>query len=113
MAEQQNSYKRLWEQVRNYISLTVEDTKLTVAEKFTVFVTAAAISIVALLFGVIILFFVSVALAHLLEPAVGAFWSYLIVAGGYLVILLLLVLLRRPLISNPVARFITRLFFKD
>lgn len=112
MAEK-NSYERLWEQLKEYLRLNVENTKLTVAEKITVAVTAAAMALIAILFGVIVLFFISVALADLLTKAVGTFWSFMIIGGAYLLLFLIIFLLRRQLIANPVSRFMTRLFFTN
>lgn len=110
-SEKENSFTRLWQQLRSYISLNIENAKLTVAEKFTILVTAAAVSIVALMLAVIILFFATMGLAQLLGEAVGMMWAYLIMAGAYLGLLIAIILLRNVLITNPVSRFITRLFF--
>lgn len=110
-SKNENSFTCLWQQIKSYVALNVENAKLTVAEKFTILVTAAAVCILTLLLAVIILFFVSMGLAQLLAESVGMMWAYLIMAGAYLVLLIVLILLRKLLITNPVARFITRLFF--
>ncbi len=110
-SKKENSFARLWQQIKSYVALNVENAKLTVAEKFTILVTAAAVCVLTLLLAVIILFFVSMGLAQLLAESVGMMWAYLIMAGAYLVLLIALILLRKVLITNPVARFITRLFF--
>ena len=111
MPVKENAIKKLWELVQEFLRLYLENAKLTVAEKVTVLVTTAALAVVGTLFFVIIFFFLSLGLANLLAIWVGNVWSYVIISGAYVVVLALLVLLRKPLIMNPIARFLTRLIF--
>lgn len=105
-------FARLIEKVRNIYRLKVESYKLTFAENLTLGVGGAILGTIMLFFSLIVFFFVSVALCVLLADAVGWFWSPMIIAGAYLLLFVIVVLFRRPLIFNPVARFITRKIYK-
>ena len=90
-----NEYKQLWQQVKNHISLQLQYSKLTLAEKLTLLASRLILS------GALI-----VALA----AVVGETWiACLIVAAIYLVLLLLVFAYRHSLIIDPVTRFITKL----
>lgn len=69
---------------------------------------------VVLVFGLLCacaLFYLSFALASVLELWVGAEWAaYLIVGGVFAVLLLVVYAFRKRLIIDPVTRFVTRLF---
>ncbi len=101
-------FARLLDKVRNIIRFNVENYKLMFAENLTLGITAAILGAIMLFFALIVFFFVSVSLCVLLAGAVGWFWAPLIIAGAYLVLFVVIVSLRKPLIENPVARYITR-----
>lgn len=103
-------YKQLWDQLKTFVSLNISNARLTAAEKITVLLTAAAVSIAAFVICVIICFFLSVALAHWLAGYISIAWAYVLLSALYLIILLVIFFFRKPLIMNPVARFISRLF---
>lgn len=111
MPEQDNALTKIWELVQSYISLYLENAKLTLAEKVTLLVTTVALAVVGMLFFVIIFFFLSLGLANLLSIWLGNVWPYVIISGCYLLVLGLLILLRKPLIMNPISRFLTKLIF--
>ncbi|MCM1292691.1 MAG: phage holin family protein [Bacteroides sp.] len=91
------------------LSLKYEYVKLTLAEKLTLLFAAIAICIIVFVSLSAILFFLSVALEHLLAESVGNVWSSVIVAGVYLALVVVVLLLRKPLIINPISRFVSKL----
>lgn len=108
--ENPHPYLSLWEEIKSYFTLNMEYAKLTLAEKVTVLITAAALTIAAFVFCVIILFFLTLAVANWIAEAMPLGLAYAIVAGFYALLLALLVAFRKPLLMNPIARFISRLF---
>lgn len=98
--------------LRRLVTLYLENAKITTAEKLTMFCTAATVGVICLVLGLFALAFVTVALIELLALAIPVWASYLIFAGVYCVIIVLLILLREPLITNPIARFLSRLLLE-
>ena len=110
--QQENSYSNLWIQIKKYLKLNIEYARLTASEKLTVFLATAVIALGIALFGIIFVFFLSLAVVNWLAPAIGFALSYVIMSGFYLLLIVLLYIFRRELIFNPVAKFISKLFFK-
>lgn len=106
--EKNNTYLRLWETFKRFLTLKTEDLKLTVAEKATVVISTLVVCLVITLLGTAMFLFLTFALAHWIAMSLGLAWAYLIIGGFYAVVIALLVLLRKPLIVDPVARFVTR-----
>lgn len=104
----QNSYNRLWETFRRFLTLKTEDLKLTAAEKATVLVSTFVVCVVITLLSTAMLLFLTFALAHWIAESIGLSWAYLIIGGFYALAIALVVVLRRQLIVDPVSRFITR-----
>lgn len=107
--QDQNQVQSLWERIKRLVTLKFEYTRLTVAEKATVLLSSVALAVIMFFAGAAVLFFLSVALSHLLAESVGMVWSSVIVAGIYLIALLIVVAFRKQLIVNPISKFITRL----
>lgn len=99
----------LWQRIKELFLLKYEYTRLTVAEKATILLSGIAIALILFLVAAVAVFFLSIALSHLLAESVGPVWSAVIVAGIYIIILLVVLALRKQLIVNPISRFITRL----
>ena len=68
--------------------------------------------VICLVLGLFALAFITVALIELLALAIPVWASYLIFAGIYAVIIIALILLREPLIMNPIARFLSKLLLE-
>ncbi len=98
--------------LRRLATLYVENAKITTAEKLTMFCTAATVGVICLVLALFALAFVTVALIELLALAIPVWASYLIFAGIYAVMILTLILLREPLIMNPIARFMSKLLLE-
>ncbi len=112
MAESENQFRTLWAEAKNYFTLNIDYAKFTLAEKLTVFLTAASVIAVAFVLVAIMMFFVSMALVRWIAQATGMVGAYFIMTGAYAVLFGLFFALRKPLIVNPISRFITKLFFK-
>lgn len=103
--------KALLMQGKEWAKLEVEYAKLTAAEKFTVLISTFIIGAICLLMGMVVLILLSLSLAELFKLMMPPALAYLSSAGVMCVLALVIFLLRRPLMLNPVARFITKLFF--
>ena len=105
-----NEYKQLWQQVKNHISLQLQYSKLTLAEKLTLLASRLILVMVAIMLGASVMLILSGALIVALAAVVEETWiACLIVAAIYLVLLLLVFAYRHSLIIDPVTRFITKL----
>lgn len=107
-------YKKLWSQVRNYISLQYDYSKLTLAEKMTILLSKVIIIALSLVLGACILFLLSAALVVAISKSTGnEILAYLIVSTMLVVLFFVLYALRARIVVNPVSRFITKLFYQN
>lgn len=113
MADKPNSYRSLWEEAKTYVNLRWDYAKLTAAERVTVGVTVGATAVVALLLGSLVVFFLSLGVAWIISPYVGVGCAMFLVAGFYALLIVAFLLLRKRLLVDPVARFVSRLFLKS
>lgn len=98
--------------IKEWISAEVMFAKLTVTEKLTILmgsVMLAAVSFVLLMIAFVI---ISLCLVQVFEPLVGQPLAFLCVGGIFLVLLVLVILLRKPLIYNPVAKMLSKLIIE-
>lgn len=93
--------------------LYLEKTKLTVAERLSLLLAAGVMIFICSLLAIIGMVFASGALIELLSLWISPIASWAIVGGVYLLLAALIVLLRKPLIFNPVSRFVSMLIFKE
>ena len=106
-----SSYKELWEAIKKYISLQIDYTKLTLVEKLTILVSAITFMCIVIVLLACSLFFLSAAAVIWIDSVLNCTWlANLIVCGGVLFLLLLVFLFKKPLVVNPVSRFVTKLF---
>lgn len=103
--------KDILKQSASWARLELEYAKFTVAEKFTMLVSALIIGAVCMLLGVIVLILLAFAGVELFKLMMAPALAFCSMAGVMCVIVLLIYLCRRPLLLNPIAKFITRLFF--
>ena len=107
--EDSSQIQSLWQRIKQLATLKFEYTRLTMAEKATILLSMVALAVIMFFAGAAVIFFLSVALSHLLAQSVGTVWSSVIVAGIYLFIVLVVFAFRKQFIINPISRFITRL----
>ncbi|MDE7160320.1 MAG: hypothetical protein K2O24_05720 [Muribaculaceae bacterium] len=102
--------KNIFSQGRRWIELEAEYVKLTAAEKFTVLTGTAVLGAICLMVGMVIIILLALSLADLFKMIMTPALAYLSVSGVLVLLIVILYLLRRQVIFDPIARFITRLF---
>ncbi|MDE6267849.1 MAG: phage holin family protein [Muribaculaceae bacterium] len=99
--------------IRRLVHLYINGARIDVTIRLTRLFSAAAIAFVALLLGFGIITFLSLALASFLEEYIPAWSTQLILAAIYLLVIVLLFILRKPLVLDPIARFLSRLILDN
>lgn len=99
----------LYRVVVQYLRLLLEDARLSAAEKLTRLFAGMALTAVLLIFGTMVILFVSFAVSMLLAEVISELGAFLLVAAFYVIALLIIILFRRVLIEDPIARFISKL----
>ncbi|MGN0211997.1 MAG: phage holin family protein [Muribaculaceae bacterium] len=106
-----NKYTELWDEVKKYLTLQIDYAKLTAVEKLVVLLSAIALATVLMILGACVLFYLSFAIVYMLVDVIGCVWgAYLIVSGLFVVLAIVVFALRKQLILDPVAKFLTKLF---
>lgn len=102
--------KDMFKQSLVWTKLEIEYVKLTAAEKLIILLSTIIIGgIIAILTLPVFIMFLF-ALVDLFKLIMAPSLAYLTVGGIVLLLILILYLMRKPLIINPVSRFITKLF---
>lgn len=96
---------------KRLLSLYIESAKLTAAEKLTVIMSAGVLLIVTLVLGVFALAFLSGACIELLALVLPAWASYAILGALFLLLGILTLTLKKQLVIDPIARFVSKLVF--
>lgn len=106
-----DNYKQLVEEIKRYVTLQVDYSRLTVVEKMVVLLSTAAVSVIVGALAISVLFYLSLSLESYLTQVLGCQWgAYLIVASLYLILMGVVIGLRDKLIINPIAKFLSKLF---
>ena len=103
--------RSIFEQSKTWIRLEVEYAKLTIAEKLTLLMTSLILGFVCLLFGMVVLIILALSLAEVYKMLMCPALAYLSTAGSIVVLIGLLFIFKQPLLLNPIARLMTRVFF--
>ena len=104
-------YKQLFQEKKKYLKLELNYSKLTMTEKLAVLLSAIATITVIVVLGAFILSYLGSTLATAISQAAGAAWiGNIVVAALFLVVLLVVLALKKPLIVNPITRFLSKLF---
>lgn len=109
--QKQNQIHILWAEIKDALKLNVNYAKFTAAEKLTMLLTAITFVIIGFVLVSLIMFFLSIAIVRCIATGVGMIWAYFIMCAFYVVLLAIVVFFRKQLIVNPIARFVSRLFF--
>lgn len=109
MEDKKDTYKSLWQLIKRYICLLLENIKLSLVEKLTLIFSAIAFCFIAIIFSIVIVFFGSMALCHILSQLMDMHYVYIIMALFYLLMLVLVYVFRKILIINPISRFFSKL----
>lgn len=92
--------------LKNYVELQKEYLKLDVIDKIVRLITALTLTIVLLLLGIAVLFYLSFACVYWLDPLTGTALAFFIIAIFFLALLLLVFLNRKTWIERPLVRFL-------
>ncbi len=112
MTETKSQLGGLWAEIRETIHLNLEYAKLTGAEKLTMLLGVATLGLLVILITSVVVFMVSLGLTVLLAKSTGMFGACMIMAGIYLVLVVVLYFLRKQLVLDPIARFVSTLIMK-
>lgn len=102
-------FQSIRDRLKTLFELYIEKAKLTLAERLTLLMSAAIILFVCALLCIMGLAFLSGSLVMLFSLCLPEIAAWAIVGGIYFLIALIIILLRKPLVINPVARFISQL----
>lgn len=108
-----NEIKDIFTQSQTWVKLEIEYIKLTAAEKFTILLSTLIIGAVCLLLGMVVMILLSFALVDVFKMFLDPWLAFLSVAGIVILLILAVYLFRKPLLLNPLAKFITKLFFNQ
>lgn len=98
-------------ELKTYVQKQKEYTTLQIVEKLSILFSMLIFVIILINLGLVVLFYLSLSLVHILEPHVGGLvCSYAIVAGFTFLFALIIAIFRKALIINPVVNFIAKLF---
>lgn len=95
---------------KTWVKLEIEYAKLTVAEKLTMLMSALTIGAVCLLLGIVVLIMLAFALVEVFKSFMLPGLAYLSVGGIICILIALIYLFRKPILLDPIARLITKLF---
>lgn len=95
---------------KRWVTTEVEYLKLTAAEKLSVLISTIILLLVLFIVGLVVLIVFAFALIDLFELFMPHALACVTVGGIFLLLIGLLYLLRNPVIVNPIARMITKLF---
>lgn len=101
--------KNIIDNTKKWVTLEMEYAKLTVAEKATVLLTTLIIGAVCLLLGMVIVILFSFSLVDVFKSFMSPAFACLSVGGILTLLIVIILLLRRPLLENPIARLVSRL----
>lgn len=107
--ETNGKFDALKSSLKRLTALYLESAKLTATEKLTLLLSAAVVFVVGFILVAFAVTFAAVTLLELLEMALSPIAASGILAGFFLIVAVLFFLLRKPLVINPMARFMSRL----
>ena len=117
MANQQEpaeNFSQLYEDVKKYVRLQTEYVKVDVVEKTTILLSTLLIVGLVIVLALAVLFYLCFALAYALQPVIGSLAiSFAIISCFYVLLIAVLLYFRKPLVINPLVRFLSGLFLKD
>ncbi len=108
-----SNVSQLYEMLKRFLRLNIENARLSVAERMTLLFAGITFYMILILLGICVIGFLSVSFAQLLSEALSEFWAYMIIAGVYLIFILIVVALRKPLIVDPIARFVSQIIVES
>lgn len=99
---------------KNYILLQKDYLRLELVEKLTILASAIILTTIAIILGMMALFYLSFSLAYIMAPHVGGLTvSFAIITAALLILLALIYGFRKQLIVRPLVKFIANLFMNN
>ena len=109
-----NIFKQLFAEVKKYLELQKEYTKIELTEKLAVLLSTLIMGGIILSVSTIVVLYLSFAMAYQLAVYVGGMGTSLTIMALVLLIALLIIFLnRKRFIINPVVNFVANLFLND
>ena len=102
--------QNIFEQGKTWAQLEVEYAKLSLAEKLTVLLTTLIIGFLCALLAFVVVILISFCFVELFKMILAPALAYLCVAGAICVVLVLLWVFRKPILEDPLAKMLTRIF---
>ncbi|MGM9845084.1 MAG: hypothetical protein ACI30K_02515 [Muribaculaceae bacterium] len=96
-----------------YAKLSISQARMIVAERISLLLSTIAVTAIAIGLGLLALVFVSIGLGHLLAVTIAPVAAYLYVAAFYVIVAIVVIALRRRLIINPIARFVSKIILSS
>ncbi len=113
MSERSDEMRSVWKAILTYLKLQIENIRLVSTEKSAILMSTA---VVAAILGILLafaLFFISIGLVLLLATVLPVFWCFMIMGGIYILVGVGVYLMRTTLVTDPIARFLSRLFLDE
>lgn len=108
------SIEQLFVELKKYIQLQTEYTKLELVEKLSILFSTLIMVAVFVMLSVIVIFYLSFSLAYILEPLVGGLTaSFAIISGCLILLIVIIAIFRKKLIINPMVGFLANLFLNN
>ena len=98
-------------QGKRYLTLQINYGKLTLAEKLTILLSGVLLVMICLTLSAFAIGFLAFALVDALKESMSSVGAYSVVAAIFVVLTVVVYFCRKALIINPIARFISKLFF--
>jgi len=109
-----SSVKQLVEETKSYLELQKQYVRLELTEKLTILLSTMVLVLLLVILGMVALFYLSFALAYVLEPLVGGLMgSFAIITLFLLLIMIAIYMMRKQIIINPIVRFLAKLFLQE
>lgn len=109
MSEKNDIVQSAWRDLLTYLKLRLENLKLVSTEKSAILMSTC---VVALVLGIMLAFallFISIGLVLLLATAIPVFWCFMIMGAVYILLAVVVYCCRTSLVTDPIARFMSRL----
>ena len=98
-------------QGKRYLTLQFNYGKLTLAEKLTILLSGVLLVMICLTLSAFAIGFLAFALVDAWKESMSSVGAYSVVAAIFVVLTVVVYLCRKALIINPIARFVSKLFF--
>lgn len=103
--------KELWKLGLRYVNLQIDYAKLTALEKATILLSGIVLTLIGIFVFGFMLFFVAIAVADFFKEVMEPPYAHLCVAGIYLILFIFIYIFKKPLIVNPISRYISKIVF--